>query len=215
MKENKFKLIIFDLDGTIVNSYPAIIDSFNFTMSKLGLKRQKDIVIRRSVGWGDRALLSPFVNSHKLDEALDIYRNHHSKSLLSKVSFMPYAKRLLDYLDSNSYKLAIATNRPKKFTHILLRSMGIERYFDYILCKDQIKFGKPHPSIINKIIKRLKVHRQEALYVGDMAIDVRTGRKANIKTFAVLGGSSTIKELRKEHPTYLSRNLHKLFFILN
>lgn len=208
------RLIIFDLDGTIVNSYPAIIESLNFTMRRLGLKEGSDYAIKRAVGWGDKALVAPFVRKDKLAKALAIYRNHHRKSLLRNVSFMPHAKKLLDHLSRKGYKLAIATNRPAKFTHILLRSIKIEKYFDYILCKDQIKFGKPHPSILNKIIRRFKISKQKVIYVGDMAIDICTGKRARVKTFAVCTGSSSMEELKKEGPTYIARNLKKIFQIL-
>lgn len=147
-----FRLIIFDLDGTLVNSYPAIISSTNYTLEKLGFRKQTAKVIKKAVGWGDKQLLYPFVGSKNLDKALGIYRKHHSKSLQRLTFFMPYAKRLLLYLNKRGYKLAIASNRPHKFTDLLLRHLGIKRLFDYVLCKDQIKFGKPHPSILNKII---------------------------------------------------------------
>jgi len=211
---SKYQLIIFDLDGTIVNSYPAIIESLNFTMSRLRLKKRSAYSIKRAVGWGDKALVAPFVKKDILAKALAIYRKHHRKSLLKNVSFMPYAKRLLNYLSKKGYVLAIATNRPEKFTHILLRSIKIEKYFDYILCKDQIKFGKPHPSILNKIISRFKILKKDVLYVGDMTIDICTGNRARVKTFAVCTGSSSIQELKSEKPTYLAMSLKKIFQIL-
>ncbi|MDD5006314.1 MAG: HAD family hydrolase [Candidatus Omnitrophica bacterium] len=210
----KLKLIIFDIDGTLINSYPAIISSLNYTLRKLNIKKRSAIEIKRAVGWGDKALLAPFVGNKNVDFALEIYRRHHRKSLIEKSRFMPYAKRLLVYLNKKGYKLAVASNRPKKFSHLLLRHMNIKRFFDYILCKDQIKFGKPHPSILKKIMNRLDASSAQTLYVGDMAIDVKTGKRARVKTFAVSTGSSYAWELRKEHPDFISNNLAKLFKIL-
>jgi len=63
---HSIKLIIFDLDGTLVNAYPAIIKSFNYTMQKLGYPKQSNLNIRRAVGWGDDNLLKPFLNSKDL-----------------------------------------------------------------------------------------------------------------------------------------------------
>ena len=120
---------------------------------------------------------------------------------------MPYAKELLVYLNKKGYKLAIASNRPAKFSDILLRYLKIKIFFDYVLCKDQIKFGKPHPSILNKIMQKLKISPKQTLYVGDMAIDVRTGKRAKTKTFAVRTGSSSYSELKKERPDFLSKDL--------
>lgn len=210
----KFQLIVFDLDGTLVNSYPAIISSVNYTLRRFGLNGRSDSAIKRAVGWGDKALLVPFFGKQRLSAALKIYRKHHKKSLREKSEFMPQAKRLLGYLDKKGYKLAVASNRPHRFSNILLKHLKIKKCFDYVLCKDQIKFGKPHPSILNKIMRRLKVSKESTLYVGDMAIDVRTGRRAKVKTFAVTTGSSTIIELGREKPDFISRNLSKLFKIL-
>jgi len=211
---HKFKLIIFDLDGTLVNSYSAIISSTNYTLQKLGLKKRSDNTIKRAVGWGDKALLLPFSGKEKLEAALRIYRKHHKKSLKEKTKFMPYAKRLLDYLDKKGYKLAVASNRPYKFSNILLRHLNIKRLFDYILCKDQISYGKPHPSILNRIMHKLGISKKETLYVGDMAIDVRTGKRAKAVTFAVTTGSSTLAELKKEGPNFIGKDLSMLFKIL-
>lgn len=210
----KFKLIIFDLDGTLVNSYPAIICSVNSTLEKLNLRKQSPEAIRKAVGWGDKALLIPFVGNKRIKSALGIYRKHHKRSLRQRATFMPGAKRLLNYLHKKGYKLAIASNRPFRFSHILLRHLKIKRLFSYVLCKDQIRFGKPHPSMLNKIIEKLKVNKQDVLYVGDMAIDVCTGRRAKIKTFAVTTGSSSLIELKKEKPDFISKDLFRLFKIL-
>ena len=79
--KNKIKLVAFDLDGTLVNAYPAIVKSFNFTMRKMGRPGQSDLTIRRAVGWGDTNLIRPFVSRDDLDEAMATYRNHHKTSL--------------------------------------------------------------------------------------------------------------------------------------
>jgi len=213
-QQQQFQLIIFDLDGTLVNSYPAIIKSFNYTMRTFGLRQQPVGVIKRTVGWGDSALLAPFVTKPLLQKALGVYRRHHQYSLLRHVSCMPSAKKLLASLQKKGYVLAIATNRPRRFTHILLKSVGIRHFFSRVLCKDQIHFGKPHPSILNTIMRQCKVTKNQTLYVGDMAIDMQTGRRAGVRTYAVASGSNTFAELRRQRPTYVAKTLKQLYTIL-
>ena len=208
------KLIIFDVDGTLVNSYPAIIASMNYALRKRGLPTQRDDRIRRAVGWGDRELVAAFVDRSDIDKTLALYRQHHKHSLRVEIAFMPYARQLLRHLKKRGYKVAIASNRPRRFLAILLTSLRIEKLFDYVLCKDQISFGKPHPSILNKIIKQLSVPKKNVLYVGDMAIDVKTGKRANVATCAVATGSSSFAELRHAHPDFLYRDLSPLLTIL-
>ena len=209
------KLIIFDLDGTLINAYKAVELSVNFTMQKLDLPSQSKDTIRRSVGWGDRNLLERFVKPSELAKALKIYRRHHSKALKIGTKFLPGAKKLLEKLYSEKYLLAVASNRPTKFSLIALNHLKVQKYFAYILCADKLRQGKPHPEILNQILSKLNVLRSEALYVGDMTIDVETGNNAGIKTVAVLTGSSSLGEIKKRKPFKIIRKISKLTSIIN
>lgn len=194
------KLIIFDLDGTLADAYRPIIASFNYVMQKLRLRQRSSLVIRRAVGWGDENLLAPFVGPAQLKEAVSLYRRHHQKSLLRGSVLLPGAKKLLNRLKRKKYLLAIASNRPTKFTRILIRHLGLERYFDYVLCADKVKRGKPYPDILNAIRKRFFLSRQEALYVGDMTIDAQAAANAGVRCVIVTGGSSSRAQIRKARP---------------
>jgi phosphoglycolate phosphatase len=208
------KLIIFDLDGTLVNAYTAISKSFNYTMQRLNYPLQGDLVIRRAVGWGDNNLLKPFIKEKDLKKALYIYRKHHRESLLRHSRLFPGVLGLLSNLKKQGYKLAIASNRPTMFSWILIRHLKLGRYFDYVLCADRLKHIKPHPEILNKIMRRLSVAAQQAIYVGDMVIDAQAGRRAKVKTIIVTTGSSTRKEIRKEKPNLIVRRITELRKIL-
>jgi len=194
------KLIIFDLDGTLVDAYTAIENSFNYVMRALGLKAQSKISIRRAVGWGDISLLKPYVPKQDLERALSLYRKHHKHSLLKYSRLYPRARSLLRRLKSRGYKLAVASNRPTEFSLILLKHLRILNYFDYVLCADKLKHGKPWPEILNKIIKRFVFKKSQVLYVGDMVIDAQAARRARVKAVIVAGGSSDLSEIKKEQP---------------
>lgn len=210
----QIKLIIFDLDGTLVDAYSAIFRSFNYTMRKLNLPCRRNSVIRRAVGWGDENLLKPFVEEKALKKALLIYRRHHKISLLKYSRLFPGVAKLLAGLKFKGYKLAVASNRPTRFSRILIRHLGIEKYFDYALCSDRLKYGKPHPLILNRIIRRFSLKPQQALYVGDMVIDVQAGKRAKIKTIIVTTGSNTKKEVKKEKPYWIISRIRGLTKIL-
>ena len=194
------KLIIFDLDGTLVDAYAAIGSSFNYVMRKLVLKQQSISTVRRLVGWGDINLLKPYVRQGDLKYALSLYRRHHKYSLLKHAHLYPYARSLLRRLRKKGYKLAVASNRPSKFSRILLRHLNIGIFFDYVLCADQIRSGKPNPEILNKIVKRFAFNKSQALYVGDMVIDAQAGKRAKINTVIVTSGSSNKPEIKREQP---------------
>jgi phosphoglycolate phosphatase len=211
---NNIKLIIFDLDGTLLDAYGAIIESFNYTMRRIQAPKRDSLTIRRAVGWGDENLLKPFVKKGDLKKALKIYRAHHKHSLIKHAHLFPGAERLLKSLEAKGYKLAVASNRPTKFSHILIRHLKIGRYFDYLLCADKLKQGKPHPEILNTIRKKFSCKNSQTLYVGDMSIDAEAGRRARIKTIVVTTGSSTPKELKKEKPHLIIDRIADLITIL-
>ncbi|MBU1905374.1 MAG: HAD family hydrolase [Candidatus Omnitrophica bacterium] len=209
------QLIVFDLDGTLVDAYRAIIRSFNYTMQRLGYPRQSDLIIRRAVGWGDGSLLEPFLKKKDLKEALSIYRMHHQAALLKGSRVFPWAKKALRRLKSAKYKLAVATNRPTKFTGILMDHLGLTKYFNYVLCSDVLKRGKPDPEILRKIMQRFNLNPKQTIYVGDMNIDVQTGRRAGVKTVIVATGSSSRREIKKEKPYRIIGKIRNLVQLLS
>lgn len=211
---SSIKLIIFDLDGTLIDAYPAITKSFNYVMAEFGYKPQNSSVIRKAVGWGDKSLLKPFVTIRDLNKALYVYRRHHAVSLVKYSSVFPKVYLLMSYLKDKGYKLAVASNRPTRFSWILLRHLKLKKYFDYVLCADKLRSGKPNPEIINKIMRRFKVIPFETMYVGDMPIDAQTGRRAGVKTIIVTSGSSTKKEIEAEKPGIILKNAVDLLKIL-
>ncbi len=202
-----FKLIIFDIDGTLVDAYTAIEKSLNFTLRKMGYPEVGITAVRRAVGHGDRNFMERFVAKKDITEGLNLYRPHHEKSLLMYSRVIPGARELLRDLKKKGYKLAVASNRPPKFSKILLKHLGLLKYFDVVACAKDTTEIKPKPFLIPKILKRLAVKKDEVIYVGDMTVDVHAGHNAGVKVIAVLGGSSSESELKSARPCVILRKL--------
>ena len=210
------KLIIFDLDGTLVNAYPAVHASINFTLKRMGRAPKSAALIKRSVGWGDRHLLEGFLGKAKAVEALKIYRKHHMGAIKAAggVKFLPGAKAILAVLKKDGYRLAIASNRPTKYTLLILKVLNARAYFDMVLCADKAKRPKPYPDMLLQILRTLKVGKKDALYVGDMGIDVIAGRRAGIRTVAVATGSCTPGQLKQLKPWRMIDKMNRLKTII-
>ena len=208
------KLIIFDIDGTIVDAYAAIEVSLNCTLKQLGYPRAGALQVRRAVGFGDKNFIVRFVKRKDVETALAIYRKHHQSDLLKYSHTIPEAKKVLTRLKARKYKLAVASNRPGRFSGVLLKHLGLKKYFDMIVCARNKEEIKPKPKLLLDIIGKLKISKSEAIYIGDMTVDVKAGRNAGIRTIAVLGGSSYKYELKKAKPFRIISKLRDLLKIV-
>jgi phosphoglycolate phosphatase len=209
------RLVIFDLDGTLVNAYKAVFESINFAMKTSGFPTISAHTVKRSVGWGDRHLITKFVGPEHAPDVLAVYRRHHRTSLQNGTKLLPGALDLLRALKKSKYKIAVASNRPTKFSLIILKRLNIKKYFDYVLCADKLKKGKPHPAILQKILKRFALAPRQAIYVGDMIIDLQAGHRAKVKTVAVVTGSCTRKELAGFKPYAIISRVDQVRRLLN
>ena len=98
-------------------------------------------------------------------------------------------------LRGKAINLPIATNRPEEFTYTILRHLNLEQIFDCVLCGDKVSRAKPAPDIMEQILKKFSLSPENALYVGDMTIDVETGHAVGMKTIAVITGSSSREDI--------------------
>lgn len=208
------QVVIFDLDGTLVNAYAAVKESINFALEQMGYAQLTLEEIVRNVGWGERELMTRFVKTDDVDKTLSIFRQHHRFALKTGVKFLPGAKELLKVLRKQGYKLAIATNRPSRFTHIILKQLNHMEAFDCVLCPDHVERPKPAPDMLHEILSRLDVQAEAAFYVGDMAIDVEAGNNAQVKTVAVTTGSSSEQQIREHSPFAVISNILEVTEIL-
>jgi len=209
MSDN-IKCVIFDLDGTLVDAYKAVASSLNYTLAQMDRAPVDDDKIKRAVGRGDRNLIKTFLSEEDIDGALSIFRQHHTHALKQGTKFLPGARRVLDELKRKRLFLAVASNRPTRFTHIILKHLKIRQTFDYVLCGDKVARQKPAADILEQILTRFSIMPREALYVGDMTIDVETGNNAGIKTVAVTTGSSTEEEITQQKPFKIIDHVSKV-----
>jgi phosphoglycolate phosphatase len=166
--------------------------------------------VKRSVGWGDKNFVARFVKKRDLVRALRFYRSHHTTSLVRHSKVLPHSREVLTTLKREGCALAVASNRPEKFSGILLRHLKLQRYFDLVVCAKNKDDIKPKPNLLLRVLRALKIDRAEALYVGDMVIDVRAGRNAGIRTIAIIGGSSSATDLRRARPFKVISKLSSL-----
>jgi len=200
MIKQDIKLIIFDLDGTLVDAFKAVSQSVNHALKHMGYGEITYDEIKRNVGWGERVLISRFVRADDVDKTLSVFRQHHRFAIKSGVKFLPGARELVLTLKQKGYLTAIASNRPTRFTHMILKQLDFKEQFDFILCGDKVENPKPAGDILRQILDKFSLSSAQALYIGDMAIDVQAGNNACVPTVAVITGSHTYDDIIQHNP---------------
>lgn len=199
-------IFIFDLDGTLVDAYGAIKESLDFVRRQYGLGPVSHASIRKKVGRGDKQFVYTFFPRRHADEALALYREHHFDALRRHARNRPFAGMLLYRLKRMGKFTAIASNRPSPYTRLVVEKTGLARHLDYIVCADDVRQHKPHPKILQTVLRRFRRSRQEAVFVGDMDVDMETARRARIDAVFITGGSSSSADVR----AYTKFTVHSL-----
>jgi len=205
----KKKLSIFDFDGTLVDAYDSIYKTINFISEKLNYKKFEYEEVKRAVGKGDLQLVKTlFKDKYKIAHSL--YRENYLNFLENNVKVIDGVVDFLVELKKRNIKIAGATNRAKFSLEKLLIITKLERYFDIVLCADDVSKPKPNPEIILKIINHFKFEKKEVFFVGDMDIDYETGKNAGIDTYIVLTGSSKKEDFEKYGSPLIFNNINEI-----
>ncbi len=209
-----FRAVLFDFDGTLGDSYPAITASVNHVRGLYGLPPLPEPEVRRHVGRGAGYLLPHTVPVGSLEENTAAYRAHHPSVLREGTRLIPGAGEALRVLHQRGLLLGVCSNKPVDFTRELVAYLGIASYLNVVLGPEDVPQPKPAPDMICAGMSRLGVAVGETLYVGDMTVDIQTARAAGVTVWVVPTGSDTIETLRQAHPDRLLRNLGELPEIL-
>ena len=186
----KFKAILIDLDGTMFDTAPEITIAMNQTLQALNFKTLSFNTIRQFIGKGvdnlvNQSLLASNKKVHiEKNKALNLFNDFYKK--IAKQS-KPYddVESTLQFLQDKQIKLACVTNKPSSHTYLILEESDFEKFFDCIICGDEMKFKKPHQFSIDFVRKKLDVSEMETLMVGDSSNDIRAANNAGVSVATV------------------------------
>ena len=200
----------FDFDGTLADSYPAIAASVNHVRSLHGLPPLPIDEVKRWVGRAAGYLLTHTVPGGDLAADLAAYRAHHPSVLHSGTRLLPGAAELLRLLHGRGVRLGVCSNKPVDFTRDLVAHLGLAPLLDVVLGPEDVARPKPAPDMLLEGLRRLSVGAAEALYVGDMSVDVQTARGAGVAVWVVATGSEERDALERARPDRLFGNLEEM-----
>ncbi len=188
----RFDLVMFDLDGTLVETAPEIADATNDTLRAFGWPEASQAQVEAWIGHGTRELLIQAVASATAATAAQIrdadwlpavaatFDRHYAARCGTRSRPYPHARELLQRLRAQGVRLAVVTNKERRYTESVLNAHALTPMLDRVISGDTLPRKKPDPSGVEACLIEFGVTRERALFVGDSSIDVATARNAGV-----------------------------------
>ena len=188
----RFELVVFDLDGTLVDSKVDLANAVNATRADARLPPLEHETIFSYVGDGAPALIRRAIGDHadqpQMDRSLQFFLSYYRAHMLDHTRLYPGAREALDSLRAAGVKMAVLTNKPVRFSRDMLRGLGLGDHFVAVHGGNSFESKKPHPEGLERVMQEAGVDPERTLVVGDSAVDVETARNAGTRSCGVTYG---------------------------
>lgn len=200
------KLIIFDLDGTLIDSSIDITNAINYAIEPYGVRPVTVQETISLVGEGITRLMEKMVDRSQKSEdrsqtreidkdiLVDRFLDHYSAHIVDKTTVYPGVSETLESL--KDYKKAVISNKREALSTKILNDLGLLKYLDLVVGSDTTSERKPSPVPILHVLSKLNIRPEDAVIVGDSNFDIEAGKAAGIKTIAVTYGYRPIELLK-------------------
>lgn len=197
-----FKLIVFDWDGTLMDSEARIVACIQSAFADIGEIPPPREIAREVIGLGleeAMTMLWPDGDVQQRRELVDRYRFHFLAGSESESSLFPGVRELLQDLNESGLLLAVATGKSRRGLEAALNCTGLRGQFHATRCADET-FSKPHPEMLFQVMDELRADRSETLMIGDTEYDMEMARNAGVAALAVAYGVHHPERLLRHQP---------------
>jgi len=206
MKFENIEAVVFDLDGTLIDSAPDLLDGIQATLEKFNVSAAApdDILPGIAIG-SDNMLMSAFeiagIGDQKelFDEAFDWFLNYYAKNSLVKTRLFPGVRETLDALQENGITMAVCTNKRMSLTLPIIEGLGIGGYFGAVTGRDSYAERKPHPLPLLETLKKLDVTPESAVMIGDTITDLKVAQACNVASACVTFGYASPGDIEEAY----------------
>ena len=202
-------LLIFDMDGTVIDTREEIYSTFHEAFRNLGIELNEE-KLDMYVGLPLRELLKELLGEYRPEVEEEIRRIYYSPRE-RKIRVFP---GIMEILEMNAHKKAILTSKKRRPALYDLDYLGIRHHFSMILGADDVKANKPSGEGILKIMDALGFCREEVLMIGDTEMDIMAAKDAGVKSVAVTWGFRSEEFLRRYEPDYIVESVEALKSLL-
>lgn len=209
-----YNYLIFDLDGTLVDTCPDIIETIKFIIAQYGFKEKSDGYIRSCIGGGARNVLLKVLGEDKAalidTEILPLFVKHYTDNCAKKTFAYDGVEAVLEDYKKRGKFLSVATFKIRSATEKILKTLNLIDYFDILITADDVKNPKPHPDCIQAILAYYRCEPSQAILIGDTKTDYLTGSNAGIAVCGVTFGYGDPDEVRALKPAYVIDTITEL-----
>ncbi|WP_144207026.1 HAD family hydrolase [Shewanella donghaensis] len=198
----QYQLVIFDWDGTLMNSIGKIVDCMQCVAQELALDIPSEQAVRDIIGLSLLPVMEKLFpnNSDRYDDLLAAYKNYYLNINVTPTPLFEGIERILKQISDAGYTLAIATGKRREGLDRLLAETGLGHYFVATRSADEAH-SKPHPSMILSLLEELDVKAEHAVMIGDSKLDIAMANNAGVSSIAVTYGAHSLEDLLTESPT--------------
>ncbi|MDX1390791.1 MAG: HAD-IA family hydrolase [Rheinheimera sp.] len=190
VEANKVSLVIFDWDGTVMDSVGRIVSSMRAAALKSELMVPSEFAVKQIIGLSlDPAFdtLFPGVDQSKRQQLFAHYRDHYVLHDTTPTPLFAGVEQVLQQLKDNNVKLAVATGKQRRGLARMFAETGLEKYFDTSRCADEAQ-SKPHPDMLQQILQQLDIAAEQAVMVGDTSHDMKMAQAIAMPRIGVTHG---------------------------
>jgi phosphoglycolate phosphatase len=185
-------LLIFDLDGTLIDSRLDLAHSVNATRTHMGMPTLDNERVYSYVGNGAPVLIRRAMGEKatepEVQEALEFFMEYYREHVLDFTTLYPGVKESLERLSAAGKRMAVLTNKPVRMSRMIVEGLGVAPCFFQVYGGNSFDFKKPHPIGIETLMREAACGRSRTLMVGDSSVDVQTARNAQVKCCGVTYG---------------------------
>lgn len=214
-KKEGYRSVIFDLDGTIVDGFGIIYESFNYALEQLGLKKLSEREIRKVIGPSLSEGFRRLVPESLVERGVDIYRSYYKKRYLKRNKVFYGMREILRSLKKKGVITGLITNKKEPFAVELVKYLKLKDYLDFVFGADDGLLPKPATATMEKVMKVYGLKEKEIVYVGDSEIDGAFSQNCGVDFIAVGTGLGNESALYRYKPLTFCNDTGDLDKILN
>jgi len=209
------KVILFDLDGTLIDSTEAILEGFRVSFEKFGKTVPNDKIIKAEIGKPLEEMYQILgVEEEFIDSIVHAYKMHYRTIHTEKTTLLPNAKEAI--VEASKFaKLGVVTTKTGKYSKEILEHLELMCYFETLIGREDVTYPKPHAEPILKALSKLQLDRTNVWMIGDTPMDILSAKNAGINSVAVTSGYAPYQTLNKYTSKIYNNVLDAIEYIKN